>query len=84
MSSPLPTRARNAGRPQRPAGPKQDPQPRDGDTRHSYNSMSASFASRPKPEPPQPRDPGNGRRSRDPHPRDPGGRRDPLPRDPGT
>ena len=94
MSSPSPpsTRSRNASyaaRPQRP-GPKQPPQPRDGDTRHMFNSVSASFAFREQRsggnggDGPQPRDPGNGRRSRDPHPRDPGGKRDPQPRDPGT
>jgi hypothetical protein len=90
MSSPSYTRSRNtsfAARPQRP-GPKQPPQPRDGDTRHMFNSMSASFASKGPQQPPRdpwPRDPGNGRRSRrDPQPRDPGGKRDPQPRDPGT
>ena len=83
MSSPIFTRARttgNAARPQRPGQPK-PPQPRDGDTRHTYNAMNSSFSYKPDP---QPRDPGNGRRSRDPHPRDPGGKRDPQPRDPGT
>jgi hypothetical protein len=70
----------NASRPQRP-GPARPPQPRDGDTRHAYSYMNASFASR---QDPQPRDPGNGRRSRGPQPRDPGGKRDPQPRDPGT
>jgi hypothetical protein len=70
----------NASRPQRP-GPARPPQPRDGDTRHAYSSINASFASR---QDPQPRDPGNGRRSRGPQPRDPGGKRDPQPRDPGT
>jgi hypothetical protein len=70
----------NASRPQRP-GPARPPQPRDGDTRHVFSSMNASFASR---QDPQPRDPGNGRRSRGPQPRDPGGKRDPQPRDPGT
>lgn len=92
MSSPSYTRSRNASyaaRPQRP-GPKQPPQPRDGDTRHMFNSVSASFALREHRsggsggDGPQPRDPGNGRRSRGPQPRDPGGKRDPQPRDPGT
>ena len=60
------TRSRNAShaaRPQRP-GPKQPPQPRDGDTRHMFNSVSASFALREQRaggdggDGPQPRDPG--------------------------
>ena len=88
MSLPSYTRSRNAshaGRPQRPSGSTQPPQPRDGDTRHMFNSMSASFASRGllAQRDPQPRDPGNGRHRRDPQPRD-GGKRDPQPRDPGT
>lgn len=86
MSSPSCTRSRNASyaaRPQRP-GPKQPPQPRDGDTRHIFNSMSFASRGPPPPRDPWPRDPGNGRCRRDPHPRDPGGKRDPQPRDPGT
>ena len=90
--SSMSSRTRNAtyaARPQRP-GPKQPPQPRDGDTRHMFNSVSASFAFRERRsggnggDGPQPRDPGNGRRTRGPQPRDPGGKRDPQPRDPGT
>jgi hypothetical protein len=68
--------AGNASRPQRP-GPARPVQPRDGDTRYSYASMSSR-------QDPQPRDPGNGRRSRGPQPRYLGGKRDPQPRDPGT
>lgn len=81
-------------RPQRPAGPRDPPQPRDGDTRHHFSSLVAnSILSRGAPEV-QPRDPGNGRhrsmRAKDPQPRDPGNGRhsmrgnDPQPRDPGN
>jgi hypothetical protein len=78
-------------RPQRPAGPRDPPQPRDGDTRHHFSALAAnSILSRGPP--PQPRDPGNGRhgsmRGNDPQPRDPGNGRhsmrgkEPQPRDP--
>lgn len=79
----------NSSRPQRP-GPSRPPQPRDGDTRHMFGALNSnSFAAKPKPGDPQPRDPGNGRLRRGPQPRDPGGKRgprdpsDPQPRDPG-
>lgn len=82
-------------RPQRPAGPRDPPQPRDGDTRHRFNAfVPNNILSRgPPPPPPQPRDPGNGRhnlRGIEPQPRDPGNGRhsmrglDPQPRDPGN
>lgn len=87
MSSNLYSRSRNtihSSRPQRP-GPSRPPQPRDGDTRHMFGALNSnSFAAKPKPGDPQPRDPGNGRLRHGPQPRDPGGKRDPpQPRDPG-
>ena len=80
-------------RPQRPAGPHDPPQPRDGDTRHHFNALVPNSILSRGPPPPQPRDPGNGRhnmRGIDPQPRDPGNGRhsmrgkDPQPRDPGN
>lgn len=71
--------AHNAGRPTRP-GTQQPPQPRDGDIRRS-GQLAASYGfkkpSRPDPQAPWPRDPGNGRQfgngGNEPHqPRDPG------------